>query len=113
MRNLALCLAGMLAFVLGPGAWADARPQARCEVHAALAERVMRHRQEANDLEATWRLAGLIRDPELSSVALRLSFEAYQRPRQASNEEREQAAAEFAEGTRAACFAREPSGSDQ
>ena len=104
MRSLALCLTGLLAFAPAPGAWAETEePRARCEVQAELAERIMRHRQEANDLEATWRMAGLIRDPELSSVALRLSFEAYKRPRQTSDEEREQAAAEFAEEARESC----------
>ena len=108
MKGLALCLAGILVFVPGASFRADTeQPRTRCDVHAELAERIMRHRQEANDLEATWRMAGLIRDPELSSVALRLSFEAYKRPRKDSDEQREQAARDFSGETRSECLARE------
>lgn len=74
-----------------------------CEAHAGIAERIMRHRQEANDLESTWRMAWLIRDPGLSQVAQRLVSEAYRRPRQATEEDRERVVREFAAEARAAC----------
>lgn len=78
---------------------------ATCEAQAGVAERVMRHRQDTNDLESTWRMAGLIRNPELSRVAQRLVPKAYRQPRQVAEEERERAASEFAEAARAACQA--------
>jgi len=65
----------------------------------------MRHRQETNDLEGTWRMAAIIRNPELSSVAQALAHEAYKRPRQKSDEGRQQAARDFSEETRASCLA--------
>jgi hypothetical protein len=77
-----------------------------CEAHAQMAERVMRHRQETNDLESTWRMAGLIRNPELSRVAQRLVPKAYRWPRQATGEERDRVTSEFAEAARAACQSR-------
>lgn len=79
--------------------------EARCAARAQLAERVMRHRQDTNDLEATWRIAGDIRDPELSRLGQALVFEAYQQTRHAAETERLLAARDFADEVRRACLA--------
>jgi hypothetical protein len=96
----------LLALALSGGARADIPdPGPDCEVHAELAERVMRHRQQTNDLEGTWRLAGLIRNPAMSRIAQGFVQEAYRRPRQTTEERREQAVTEFAAEAREACRA--------
>ena len=79
--------------------------EARCTGRAQLAERIMRHRQDTNDLEATWRIAGEIRDPPLSRFAQALVFEAYQQPRHAAEAERALATQDFADEVRQACLA--------
>lgn len=86
-----------------PAAADEAGGRPSCDVQAEVAERVMRHRQQFNDLESTWRMAGLIRNLELSRVAQRLVAEAYKRPRQAGDEERERVTNEFSEEVRDAC----------
>lgn len=96
----------MLALALSGGAAADIPdPAPDCDVHAELAERVMRHRQQTNDLEGTWRLAGLIRNPAMSRIAQGFVQEAYRRPRPLTDEERERAAMEFAAEARKNCLA--------
>jgi hypothetical protein len=102
MLTVALALGWMPA---GQAAADEPESLARCEAHAGVAERVMRHRQETNDLESTWRMAGLIRNPQLSRVAQRLVPEAYRQTRRGTDDERERVASEFAEAARATCQA--------
>jgi hypothetical protein len=79
--------------------------QEKCISQAELAERIMRHRQDTNDLESSWRMAGLIRNIELSRIAQGLVQAAYREPRRASEEDRDGSAREFAATTMAACLA--------
>jgi hypothetical protein len=102
----ALFFAAAAALALAGNACAeDDALDTKCDAYAELAERFMRHRQETNDLEGTWRMAAIIRNPELSSIAQALAHEAYKRPRQASDEGREQAARDFSDETRTSCLA--------
>lgn len=48
-----------------------------CDSRAELAERIMRHRQDSDDLESTWRMASLIRNVALSRFAQGLVQAAY------------------------------------
>jgi hypothetical protein len=87
-----------------PSAGEDERA-ARCESRAQLAERIMRHRQDADDLEATWRMASLIRDPAQSRLAQSLVQAAYALPRALAGDERQQAAVAFGADVGAKCLA--------
>jgi hypothetical protein len=77
----------------------------KCEPRVQLAERIMWHRQKMNDLEATWRIASIVRDQELSRIGQVLVYEAYRRPRHATEDAREQAIREFTEEVRRECLA--------
>lgn len=67
----------------------------------------MRHRQDTDDLESTWRIAANLRDPQLSRFGQRLVYEAYQRPRRVSEDDRARAIREFTEEARATCVAQD------
>jgi hypothetical protein len=82
----------------------DDQHTAQCQARGELAERLMRHRQEANDLESTWRGTTQIRDPALAQVAQRLVHDAYARRREQSAKDREQAATMFAAEARLQCL---------
>jgi hypothetical protein len=99
-----LCAAAVALALAGNACAGEEAGDAKCDAYAQLAERLMRHRQETNDLEGTWRMAGLVRNPELSRVAQALAHEAYKRQREDSDESREQAARDFADETRASCL---------
>jgi len=99
-------VAVVLALTLAGGAAADITdPAPGCDVHAELAERVMRHRQQTDDLEGTWRMAGLIRNPSRSRVAQGFVQEAYRKPRHPTDASREHAARQFAAQARETCLA--------
>ena len=96
----------LLSFALAGTAYADAKDwHAECRSQAELAGRIMRHRQDTNDLEGTWRMAGLIRNLERSRIAQGLVQAAYREPRQDSEKERERAAQAFAATAMASCLA--------
>ena len=101
----ALFMAAFALALAGSACAGEHAGDAQCDAYAQLAERLMRHRQETNDLEGTWRMAGLVRNPELSRVAQALAHEAYKRQREDSDESREQAARDFSAETRASCLA--------
>jgi hypothetical protein len=103
MRCLLVAMVALgLASEAGAGMGDD---DTRCADRAQLAERIMRHRQDTNDLEATWRIAGDIRDPQLSRLGQALVFEAYQQTRHAAEAERLLATREFADEVQRACLA--------
>lgn len=96
----------LLSLVLTGRADADDQDRhAICASQAQVAERIMRHRQDTNDLEGTWRMAGLIRSIELSRIAQGLVQAAYREPRRDSDEDRERAAQEFGAAAMASCLA--------
>lgn len=105
--NATRCLlVALVALVLAGEARAGmGDDETRCAERAQLAERIMRHRQDTNDLEATWRIAGDIRDPRLSRLGQALVFEAYQQTRLAAQTERLLAARDFANEVRRSCLA--------
>jgi|GEM_PF-3814379 len=103
--HASLCAAAVALALAGNACAGEQAGDAKCDAYAQLAERLMRHRQETNDLEGTWRMAGLIRNPELSRVAQALAHEAYRRQREDTDEGREQAATDFSAETRASCLA--------
>lgn len=105
--NTSRCLlAALVALALAGEARAGADDdEARCLERAQLAERIMRHRQDTDDLEATWRIAGDIRDPPQSRFAQALVFEAYQQARHVTETERQLATRDFADEVRRKCLA--------
>jgi hypothetical protein len=110
MRDVLLLSMSIFMLALGRPAWAGAGdlPE-KCDARAQLAERIMWHRQRMNDLEATWRIASIVRDQELSRFGQRLVYEAYQRPRRATEHEQNESIREFTESTRRDCLAEEDS----
>lgn len=82
----------------------DDERRAQCQTRGELAERLMRHRQETNDLESTWRGTIQIRDPALAQAAQRLVLDAYARPREQAAADREQVATVFGEEARLHCL---------
>jgi hypothetical protein len=104
MRAATIALLLVLALA-GRAHAAEQERQAICESQAELAERIMRHRQDTNDLEGTWRMAALIRNIELSRIAQGFVQAAYREPRRESKQDRDRSAREFAAATMAACLA--------
>jgi hypothetical protein len=101
---LLVMAAAALAFAAEPRAATD-ESQAQCAARAQLAERIMRHRQETDDLEATWRIATIIRNAELSRAAQGYAHDAYARPRAAETDARETAVRNFAAEALQKCLA--------
>ena len=104
LTALLIAVTVALAFAGQPRAGTDEH-QAQCASLAQLAERIMRHRQETNDLEATWRMATLIRNAEISRAAQAYAHDAYARPRVTEADARETAVRNFADEALQRCLA--------